>query len=128
CESEPVGPGRENLSRYLDWFTKCKFGSLVRLICHHRARCDKRTKHSEVESYDKTLACIHLLLLRIQSFCLVQLSQPSCSNFLNIFATPLSRFFSFCVALSDTVSCALPRQISCLVLASYKSITRVPTL
>jgi hypothetical protein len=47
---------------------------------------------------------------------------------LNIFATPLSRFFSFFSALLDNMSSALPRQINCLVLVSNKSTTRVPSL
>lgn len=45
---------------------------------------------------------------------------------LNIFATPLSRLFSFRVALSDTVSCALPRPSSCLILASRRSACGLP--
>src|SRR5580693_8215197 len=44
CDGEPVGSGRENLTRYLDGLTKRKFGSLVPLICHQGARCTQRTK------------------------------------------------------------------------------------
>jgi hypothetical protein len=45
----------------------------------------------------------------------------------NIFCTHLSRFLMFLFALLETVSLADPRQISILVRASNRSITRVPT-
>src|SRR5229473_1659431 len=47
---------------------------------------------------------------------------------LNILSTPLSRFLMFLSELLESVSLDVPLQISCLVLASNRSTTNVPTL
>src|SRR5579862_3315618 len=49
-------------------------------------------------------------------------------KFLNIFSTSLSMFWIFLLELLDSVSLELPLQTSCLVFASNKSTTRVPTV
>src|ERR1700757_4130659 len=49
-------------------------------------------------------------------------------NFLNIFSTPLSRFLMFLLELLESVSLELPLHSSCLVFASNRSTTKVPTL
>ena len=47
---------------------------------------------------------------------------------LNIFSTPLSRFFVFLFGLLESVSLAELRQINFSVFASKRSISKVPTL
>jgi hypothetical protein len=47
---------------------------------------------------------------------------------LNILSMPLSRFLMFLSELLESVSLEVPLQISCLVLASNRSTTNVPTL
>ena len=47
---------------------------------------------------------------------------------LNILSAPLSRFLMFLSELLESVSLDVPLQISCLVLASNRSTTNVPTL
>ncbi len=49
-------------------------------------------------------------------------------NFLNIFSTPLSRFFMFLSELLESVSLDVPRHRSFFVLASNRSTINVPTL
>src|SRR5258708_18895848 len=49
-------------------------------------------------------------------------------KFLNIFATPLSKCFSFFSALLETRPSAPPRPINFFSFASYMSTTRVPSL
>src|SRR6202050_5651021 len=126
----------ENLRPELKFSQRSPELRLIRCVLSPHERRPRRQASTRMSSSCRLSTLVFLAVLN----CRLRLSYSrlprvsywrfpdSGGNSLNIFATPLSRFFSFFAALSESVPSALPRQISCFDFASNMSTTSVPSL